>query len=77
MILIQRCNKERIIRGGLSMERSIINEINKTVGKINPIYDMEARDFEEIKKHSKNTYDLIYNSFRFGYSQGMKAAKEI
>lgn len=58
------------------MQNNIMNQIHETVGKINPIYDMEVKDFEEIKKYSKTTYDLIYNGFRFGYSQGMKAAKD-
>ena len=34
-----------------------------------------ADNFEEIGKNSKDDWDKMWDSFRFGYLQGMKAAK--
>ena len=49
--------------------------INKSIGKINPNYDLRISNIQDILEDSKDRYDLIFSSFRFGYMQGMKAAK--
>ena len=42
---------------------------------INANYDLYAENIKDIYAKSNNVYDLICNGFRFGYMQGMKAAK--
>ena len=49
--------------------------INKSIGKIHPNYDMRASNLQDILAESRDPYDLIVNGFRFGYIQGIKAAK--
>lgn len=49
--------------------------IEKSIGKIRPGYDMRVSNLQDILEESKDPYDLIVNGFRFGYMQGMKAAK--
>ena len=49
--------------------------INKSIGKINLNYDLRISNVQDILEDSKDQYDLIFSSFRFGYMQGMKAAK--
>lgn len=49
--------------------------INDSVGKISNNYDIAAQNIQDIADASNNKWDLITNSFRFGYIQGMKAAK--
>ena len=38
-------------------------------------YALYANNIEDIYKISNTPCELIYNGFRFGYMQGMKAAK--
>lgn len=42
--------------------------IRKSIGHIDSRYDLLARNVEDI-------YNMSCNGFRFGYMQGMKAAK--
>lgn len=49
--------------------------VKKSIGHIDIKYDMCATNVLDIQKSSMNTYDLIVNGFRFGYMQGLKAAK--
>lgn len=51
------------------------NAINSTKGKINPYYDMTIENFKEISNANRDLFGVINDSFRFGYVQGMKAAK--
>lgn len=46
--------------------------IDKAKGSINSRYDLCLIDIENA---SETTYEMIANSFRFGYMQGMKAAQ--
>lgn len=50
--------------------------IRKTVGKIDTNYDMTAQNMTDIANASNEKFDLISNGFRFGYIQGMKAARK-
>ena len=50
--------------------------IRKTVGKIDTNYDMTAQNMSDIANASNEKFDLISNGFRFGYIQGMKAARK-
>lgn len=54
--------------------KSTVELINKTKGTINPLYDATFENITEIRDNSKDTYELISNSFIFGFAQGMKAA---
>ena len=38
-------------------------------------YDMGVCNVKDIKEGSKDMFDMIVNGFRFGYMQGMKAAR--
>lgn len=49
--------------------------IETSVGAINIRYDLCAENIMDIKNASRDMYDLICNGFRFGYMQGLKAAK--
>ena len=49
--------------------------INSTIGHINTRYDLCSNNIQDILEASHSHYDLVSNSFRFGYIQGMKAAK--
>ena len=49
--------------------------VEKSIGKINTRYDMHVGNVLDIQKSSVDTFDLIVNGFRFGYMQGLKAAK--
>lgn len=65
----------RILKGVFIMARvkNTMNVIQNT--EINTYYDASVLNFQEIKRNSKGIFDLIHNSFTFGYAQGMKAAK--
>lgn len=49
--------------------------INSSIRKINNNYDMTVQNVRDIADASNEKYDLIVYGFRFGYIQGMKAAK--
>ena len=50
--------------------------IKSANGRINPLYDMRAQNIDDIYRASSDSFDMICNGFRFGYMQGMKAAKK-
>ncbi|MDO5345294.1 MAG: hypothetical protein Q4E91_06075 [Lachnospiraceae bacterium] len=49
--------------------------IEKSINNINERYDMSIGNINDIYNASDNPFDMICNGFRFGYMQGMKAAK--
>ena len=49
--------------------------IESSIGRINPLYDMLAQNIDDIYRASSDSFDMICNGFRFGYMQGMKAAR--
>lgn len=49
--------------------------INSSIRKISSNYDIAAQNIQDIADASNNKWDLITYGFRFGYIQGMKAAK--
>lgn len=49
--------------------------IEASIGKINTRYDMCEENIDDICKTSRDAFSMICNSFRFGYMQGMKAAR--
>lgn len=55
--------------------KSAVLKANAIIGTINPRYDMTYRNVREIQETYGGNFDAICCSFRFGYSQGMKAAK--
>lgn len=57
------------------MIKNVTRIIEKSIGKIDERYDMCVSDIEAIEKMSYSKYDFIANGFRFGYMQGLKAAR--
>ncbi len=55
--------------------QNVMEKSKSVIGKINPYYDMRMSNVKEIYENSANSFDMICTSFRFGYLQGMKAAK--
>ena len=55
--------------------KKTVQLIEKSIGRINNNYDMCTENIEDIRKASRDFCDLICYGFRFGYMQGMKAAK--
>ena len=55
--------------------KSMIKNIKAFKGKINPRYDMNCTNMQEIYKACGGTFEAISVSFEYGYLQGMKAAK--
>lgn len=55
--------------------KNVIEKAEAMKGKINPYYDLRYGETMEIYGNSSDPFALIVNSFRFGYMQGMKAAK--
>lgn len=53
--------------------KNTMNVIQNT--EINTYYDASVLNFQEIKRNSKGIFDLIHNSFTFGYAARKKAAK--
>lgn len=53
----------------------VMKTIRDCIGKIDTRYDMRHNDVEVIAANSPTGYDLLCNGFRFGYAQGLKAAK--
>lgn len=59
----------------MSRVRNTLQLIERSAGSINARYDLCAENITDIHKASNDAYDMICNGFRFGYMQGMKAAK--
>ena len=55
--------------------KNTMSIIEKSVGCIEARYGMCINNIQEIKDSSNDDFDLICNGFRFGYIQGMKAAR--
>lgn len=55
--------------------RKTMELIQRSEGCINEKYDLYVENIRDIKDESANLFDMIINSFRFGYMQGRKAAK--
>lgn len=57
------------------MKKSVIEKAESMVGKINPYYALKTDEALELCKDSGDEFHMVVNSFRYGYLQGMKAAK--
>ena len=55
--------------------KNVIKKAKAMTGKINSRYDMGYDNIVEIYEGSQGWFDMISVSFKFGYLQGMKAAK--
>ena len=56
--------------------KNVIKKTKDMTGKIDPHYDMTNSNMTELySAYSKYPYELMCYSFKFGYLQGMKAAK--
>ena len=53
--------------------RSVYKAINGL--KVEESYGPNCDNFFEIKDNSSDAFDWMWDSFRFGYLQGLKAAK--
>lgn len=59
------------------MQRNVMNIIGSMEKQgIRDGYEMRAKDFLAVDEISRSKYELISNSFVFGYAQSMKAAKK-
>ena len=54
---------------------NVMKVIEENKRKINTRYDLNVLGVNEILNNSRNSLDLIYNGFVFGYIQGIKASK--
>lgn len=54
---------------------NVISKANSLAGKINPYYNMSLENMREIYNAYGGNFEAISCSFKFGYLQGMKAAK--
>ncbi len=48
---------------------------DSALGKVNPKYDLTQKNWIDIVESSGNLFDAAKNGFRFGYMQGVKAAR--
>lgn len=55
--------------------KNTIKLIDSYLNQVNSNYTLYPNNVIDIYAKSNNVYDLICNGFRFGYMQGMKAAK--
>ena len=55
--------------------KNVVKHANSLIGTINPRYDMTVNNAREIYDMYGGNLETICCSFRFGYLQGMKAAK--
>ncbi len=53
-----------------------LKTIENIKGKINPRYDMTVHHIQALLSESSTACELAYNSFTFGYAQGIRAAKD-
>ena len=53
----------------------VVAKANQLVGKINPHYDLTSGNIQEIHREYGGNIESICCAFKFGYLQGMKAAK--
>ena len=55
--------------------KNVVKKADSLIGTINPRYDMTINNVKEIHDMYGGSFETICCSFRFGYMQGMKAAK--
>lgn len=55
--------------------KNVMETVRSQRGIINPKYDMTIKNIDVIREQSRDTCDMICNSFCFGYIHGLKAAK--
>ncbi len=55
--------------------KNVIEKVEFTKVKINHRYGLTVGNAAEIREKSSGDFDMICNSFAFGYMQGMKAAR--
>lgn len=55
--------------------KNVVEKAKSVTEKINPYYDMSFENMREIYNTYGGNFEVICCSFRFGYLQGIKAAK--
>lgn len=55
--------------------KNVVEKTESMIGKIPAGYELNVTQVAELYEKSPDWFHLIENSFRFGYLQGMKAAK--
>lgn len=56
--------------------KNIIEAVNGMTDKIPPHYDIRVMDLRKvIEEYAQDPIELVNYSFRYGYMQGMKAAR--
>ena len=54
--------------------KNLMEKVENNFSKINAQYDMTLEDINTIYRNSTDLFNIISNSFCFGYMQGYKAA---
>ena len=55
--------------------RNTMKLVEASIGTISNLYGMRIENIKDIYENSEDSIGMICNGFRFGYMQGMKAAK--
>ena len=55
--------------------KNVVSKASTIIETINPRYDISCENIREIHDIYGGSFEAICCSFRFGYMQGMKAAK--
>ena len=59
----------------MSKLKNVVEKAESMIGKIPAGYELNTAQVAELYEKSPDWFHLIGNSFRFGYLQGMRAAK--
>lgn len=59
----------------MEYNKDIMAAIEDIDGKINPDYDIDVEDIQQLYSSSSHWFDMICNSFKLGYLQGQKAER--
>ncbi len=53
--------------------KSVKKVIESVRGTVNPYYDIDCSNLDEIYRTNSCEFNMIYDAFTFGYAQGRKA----
>lgn len=59
----------------MSKVKNTMQLIGESARCINEKYDIKVENIKDIRQSSNDLYDMICNSFYFGYAQGIKASR--
>lgn len=67
---------ESIILGGKVSMKNAYEKSQEMKGKINPRYDLNTLDIQDIVENTVDIYGAICAAFKFGYLKGSRATKK-